>query len=655
MCRGERFGSIMKLRTSVGAVLFCVATGVVAQEVPKNIRAESVPEIPKNLAESVRPYIEREVFQFTGWHPQRRQMLLIGRKAEDSVSQLYSQIVPASDAADLVRLTTGLEPIRGAQYRPGKSGQILFSRDEGGNEFYQYWLLKGDGTQPVRLTDGKSRNTQAHWSQSGRQLAYMSTKRNGRDNDLYVMNADDPKSERRLAELAGGGWGIESWSPDELLVLLRDYRSINESHLHLCDTKTGTLSKITPDEAASHGQGRFSHDSRHVFYTTDEGSEFLRIQKLDLMKGKVTAFMDKLQWDVEAFELSPDGRFIAIVTNEDGSSHLRIAEISTGAIKLEPKLPPGVISSIEWHPNSSELAFSHSWHLQPSAMYSIHMRSGEIEDWTIAAKPDIKRSKFAEPTRVKRPAPDGVTIPWIVYRPDAEKFPGKRPVVINIHGGPEGQSRPNFIGRNNYLINELGIAIVYPNVRGSSGYGKTYLKLDNGTNRLNAVHDINVVMNWIREDASLNGDRIGVMGGSYGGYMTLACMVEYNTFLRCGIDIVGISSFVTFLKNTQDYRRDLRRVEYGDERDPVMRAYLEKISPLNNVAQITRPLLVVQGKNDPRVPFTEAEQMVKALRNRKIPTWYVMAEDEGHGFRKRANQDYQFLATLLFLQEHLQK
>ncbi|MSR66445.1 MAG: S9 family peptidase [Pedosphaera sp.] len=645
----------MNARILKCAVWLCGVSAVVAQGVPKNIRAESVPEIPKALVAAVQPYIEKEMFHFTGWHPQRRQMLLIGRKAADSVSQLYSQIVPTTDAADLVGLTTGTEPVRGAQYRPGKSGHILFSRDEGGNEFYQYWLLKGDDTPAVRLTDGKSRNTQARWSPTGRLLVYMSTKRNGRDNDLYVMNVDDPKSERRLAELAGGGWGIEDWSSDELLVVLRDYRSINESHLHLCDAKTGALSKITPAEVASYGQARFSNDSRLVFYATDEGSEYLKIEKLDLMKGKGAPFLKNLQWDVEAFELSPDGRHIAVVTNEDGSSHLRIAEVSTGAIKLEPKLPPGVISSLEWHSNSSEVAFSHSWHSQPGAIYSIHLRSGEVEDWTIAAQPGGKRDKYVEPSRVKRPAPDGVTIPWIIYRPDAEKFPGKRPVVINIHGGPEGQSRPTFIGRNNYLINEAGIAIVYPNVRGSSGYGKTYLKLDNGTNRLSAVHDINVVMNWIREDPSLDGDRIGVMGGSYGGYMTLACMVEYNNFLRCGIDIVGISNFVTFLKNTQDYRRDLRRVEYGDERDPVMRAFLEKISPLNNVADITRPLMVVQGKNDPRVPVTESEQMVKALRTRKIPTWYVMAEDEGHGFRKRANQDYQFLATLLFLQEHLQK
>jgi dipeptidyl aminopeptidase/acylaminoacyl peptidase len=248
---------------------------------------------------------------------------------------------------------------------------------------------------------------------------------------------------------------------------------------------------------------------------------------------------------------------------------------------------------------------------------------------------------------------DGLLISALVYRPDPAKFPGRRPVLVNIHGGPEGQSRPMFQARNNYYLNELGVAIVYPNVRGSTGYGKTYLALDNGFKREDSVRDIGAVLGWIKTQATLDPDRIGVIGGSYGGYMVLASMVHYPDQLKCGVDVVGISNFLTFLKNTQDYRRDLRRVEYGDERDPAMAEHLQKISPTTNVQKIKKPLLVVQGKNDPRVPVTEAEQMVKAVRENRGTAWYLMALDEGHGFAKKKNADFNFLVTIQFLKENL--
>jgi dipeptidyl aminopeptidase/acylaminoacyl peptidase len=240
-----------------------------------------------------------------------------------------------------------------------------------------------------------------------------------------------------------------------------------------------------------------------------------------------------------------------------------------------------------------------------------------------------------------------------LYRPDARKFPGPRPVVINIHGGPESQSRPGFLGRNNYYLDELGIAILYPNVRGSSGYGKTFLTLDNGFKREDSVKDIGAFLDWVARDPGLDAQRVAVMGGSYGGYMTLASMVHYSDRLRCGVDIVGISSFLTFLKNTQDYRRDLRRVEYGDERDPAMAEFMAKIAPLHNVEKITKPLFIVQGLNDPRVPVTEAEQMAQAIRGRGGEVWYLMAKDEGHGFAKKKNADFQFVSTIQFFRKHL--
>jgi dipeptidyl aminopeptidase/acylaminoacyl peptidase len=291
----------------------------------------------------------------------------------------------------------------------------------------------------------------------------------------------------------------------------------------------------------------------------------------------------------------------------------------------------------------------------PNDVYSLDVKTGKVERWTESETGGLQAATFIEPQLIRLKSFDGLEISAFVYRPDPKRFPGPRPVLINIHGGPEAQSRPNFQARNNYYLNELGIAIVYPNVRGSDGCGKTYLTLDNGLKREDSVRDIGTIIDWITRDPSLDRQRIAVLGGSYGGYMVLASMIQFAGQLRCGVDVVGISNFLTFLKNTQDYRRDLRRVEYGDERDPKMAEFLEKISPTTNVKKITKPLFVVQGQNDPRVPVTESEQMVKAIRDNGGAVWYLMAKDEGHGFQKKKNADFQFLSTILFLREHLLK
>ena len=232
------------------------------------------------------------------------------------------------------------------------------------------------------------------------------------------------------------------------------------------------------------------------------------------------------------------------------------------------------------------------------------------------------------------------TIPAFVYRPPADRFPGPRPVYISIHGGPEAQDRPGFLGSENLFVAEMGIARIVPNVRGSTGYGKTYLQLDNGDKREDTVKDIGALLDWIATQPDLDAKRVMVSGGSYGGYMSLATLVHYSDRLRCGYESVGISNFVTFLENTQDYRRDLRRVEYGDERDPKMRAFLEGIAPAAHADRIRVPLLVAQGANDPRVPLSESDQIVKAVTGNGVPVWYLVGKNEGHGFSKKPNTDY---------------
>jgi len=280
---------------------------------------------------------------------------------------------------------------------------------------------------------------------------------------------------------------------------------------------------------------------------------------------------------------------------------------------------------------------------------------GDLVRWTTSEVGGLDSSAFRTPELIEFPTfdNDGESprqIPAWIYKP---RGTGPFPVVVSIHGGPEGQSRPSFSSTYQMWMDKLGVAVVIPNVRGSSGYGKSYLSLDNGFKREDSVRDIGALLDWITTQSDLDRERVAVFGGSYGGYMVLASAVHYSDKLKAAVDIVGISNFVTFLENTQDYRRDLRRVEYGDERDPAMRAHLEKISPLNNVDRITIPMLIAQGENDPRVPVTESKQVVEALRKQGQTVWFMNALNEGHGYRKKENRDIYQQATVLFLREHL--
>jgi dipeptidyl aminopeptidase/acylaminoacyl peptidase len=621
-------------------------------QVPENLVVEGVPAITPELRKDVGRYLEFRAAAFNSWHPQRREMLLSTRFADST--QLH--LVKAPGGARR-QLTFFSDPVAGGSFEPKTGDYLVFSQDTGGGEFFQLYRYDLADGKVTLLTDGKARNSGGTWANGGGRFAYTSTRRNGKDTDLYVITPATPSSDKLMLQLSGGGWRVSDWSPDNATILLTEYVSINESHLWSFDLKSSLLERVTPKtgEKISWTGASFAKDGRSLFVTSDQGSEFQRLCRYDLASHQLTPLTPNLKWDVESFDLSPDGKTLAFVSNEDGVSVLHLLDAKSGRELRTPKLPLGVITGLEWHENNRDLGFTLSSARSPADVYSLDVRKGTLERWTESETGGLNAQTFIEPELIKLKSFDGLDISAFVYRPDARKFPGKRPAIISIHGGPESQSRPIFQARNNYYLNELGVALVVPNVRGSDGYGKTFLTLDNGFKREDSVKDIGAVIDWIRKDAALDGERIAVMGGSYGGYMTLASMVHFNDRLRCGVDVVGISSFITFLKNTQDYRRDLRRVEYGDERDPAMAAHLEKISPLTSVKKIGKPLFVVQGRNDPRVPVTEAEQMVKAIRENGGQAWYLMAKDEGHGFAKKKNADFQFISTILFYQEHLLK
>ena len=618
-------------------------------QTPDNLVVEGVPAISAELRADVSRYMEFRAASFDSWHPVRREMLISTRFAD--TPQLHLVKMPGGARKQLTFLP---EPVRGGQFQPVKGEYVVFAQDTGGGEFFQLYRYDLNDGKITLLTDGKSRNTGGVFSRSGKWLAYSSTKRNGKDTDIYIMDPIQPQKVRLLLEVSTPGWAVADWAHDESKLLVAEYISINETYLHVVDTKTGKKELITPkgDEKIAYSDAKFTADDKMFYLLTDKGSEFQRLVRYDPLTKFESVLTSDIPWDVDEMAVSPNGEWIAIVINEDGAGTLRVLESKSGKERRSPKLPLGTIGNLHFHENNRDLAFNLSSAKSPADVYSLDVKSGKVERWTESETGGLNTDNFVEPEMIKVNGFDGTPISGFIYRPDTGKFPGRRPVIINIHGGPEGQSRPGFQSRNNYFLNELGIAILYPNVRGSSGYGKTFLTRDNGFKREDSVRDIGAILKWIHRDQLLDSDRIAVVGGSYGGYMVLASMIHYSE-IRCGIDVVGISNFLTFLKNTQDYRRDLRRVEYGDERDEKMREFLEKISPTTNADKIKKPLFVVQGKNDPRVPLSESEQMVKNIRDRGGKVWYLMAKDEGHGFGKKKNADYQFLASILFFKENL--
>jgi dipeptidyl aminopeptidase/acylaminoacyl peptidase len=634
----------------LGLIFVVLATRLFAADVPDNLVVDGIPPLTPELRADVGRYLEFRTAAFDSWHPVRREMIISTRFAD--ATQLHLVKFPGGARRQLTFFT---EPVHGGSFQPKHGKFIVFGQDKGGSEFYQLYRFDLDDARVTLVTDGKSRNEGGHWSRDGQFIAYTSTRRNGKDTDIYLVNPADPKTDRLVAQVTGGGWSVGDWTDDGRTLLIHEYISINESYYHLLDVKTGVMKPLTPrgGEKVAYGGAKFTSDGKQVFVTSDRGSEFQRLVRIDIATGKETPITANIPWDIEEFSLARDGRTLAFVANEDGISKLHLLDPRSGRELRAPALPLGVIGGLKFHENSRDLAFTMSSARSPSDVHSLDVKTGKVERWTESESGGLNTTAFAEPELVKLKSFDGLTFSAFVTLPDPKKFPGPRPALIIIHGGPESQIRPQFLARNNYLLNELGIAIVAPNVRGSDGHGKTFLTLDNGYKREDSVKDIGALIDWLRRDSHFDANRIAVYGGSYGGYMVLASLMHYSDKLRCGIDVVGISHFVTFLKNTQDYRRDLRRVEYGDERDPAMRAFLEKISPLNNVQRITKPLFVVQGQNDPRVPVTEAEQMVKAIRGNGGTVWYLMAKDEGHGFAKKKNADFQFFSMVLFLRERL--
>ncbi len=669
--------ALLKPLLGVAATTLAIACGpALAADAPPapdvlapnaNLHVEGIPPVPQSLVKSVEKYTDFRGHAFVDWHPGKREMLVAHRPAGGSTPQLFRV---ASPLAEPERLTDFTDPVTTAQYEPRDGQYIVFERASGGNEVSQLYRMDLATRAVAQLSDPDQRHNLEGWlhGQPGvpSQLLYTSVpvdrtavgaKRASIDTTLWLMDPLKPEGRRKLADLPGGGWGASVVSWDDKQIALTNYLSANESQVWLLDIATGERKLLLPAPGttlkATHLASGFERDGKGLFVVSDRAGEFNELLRVDLGSGAIARVTGHIPWDVSGGSLSKDGTRAALILNEDGLGKLHLFDTKSLKELPSPALPAGNLSGMRFHPARTEIAFAVNGSAGPSQVYSLDTATGGVQQWTRAYAPDgVDPTRFAPQQIVRWKSFDGRSISGLLTLPPA-RFTGKRPVLISIHGGPEAQAQFGFLNRTNYFVEELGIALIQPNVRGSAGYGKTFLALDNGMLREDSVKDIGALIDWIATQPNLDASRIVVTGGSYGGYMSLAVSTNYADRIAGSIDVVGISHFVTFLNNTESYRRDLRRVEYGDEREPAMREHLDKISPLTNASKIKKPLFVVQGKNDPRVPWTEAEQIVQKARANGTPVWYLRAENEGHGFARKENADYQFYASVLFLKDVL--
>jgi dipeptidyl aminopeptidase/acylaminoacyl peptidase len=630
-----------------------------------NLLAQGIPPIPMSLVERVAKYTDFRGHGFVEWHPVNNEMLIAHRKAGDNTPQIYRLAQPMGTPE---QLTQGADPVTSATWEPRGGRYVVFERSQGGDEADQLYRLDLPSRTATLLTDPQEAHNMVGWMRASSTLLYTAvpldrTAQGGtRATIVTTLWAIDPErpdtSRRKVAELPGPGWFAGGVSDDGSQVAFVRYRSANESQVWLVNTASGQAKQVLPAAnetlKATHFSGGFSKDGKRLYVVSDRASEFREAMTFDLASGALKRVTGHIPWDVSGGAASDDGRWFVAQINADGRDELRLFDAVTAKEASPPKVPSGSIgNTMQFHRTTHRLAFSVDSAKGPSELFVLDPASGRNVQWTRAQAPaGIDTGSFSEQTIVRWKSFDGLTISGLLTRPPA-RFSGKRPVIVSIHGGPEAQATMDFQGRWNYFIQELGIALIEPNVRGSSGYGKTFLTLDNGTRREDSVKDIGALFDWIAQQPDLDASRVLVQGGSYGGYMTLATAVHYSDRIVGGIPAVAPSNFVSFLTNTESYRRDLRRAEYGDEREPAMRAFLEKISPLNNAEKIRKPLFVIQGKNDPRVPYTESEQIVAKVRANGLSVWYLRGENEGHGFARKENADFMFYATVKFVEQTL--
>jgi len=545
------------------------------------------------------------------------------------------------------------ERVTFASWSPERD-ELAFGMDEGGNERVQFFRLDAaDGTVAPLTDTPDAKHRWGGWSADGERFAFASNRRDESVFDVYVQDRDGVGDDAELVHEGDGWLYVVGWGPDDERLLVGEAPSNFDQDLYVLDLATGDFEHVTPHD----GDVRFTSaewgpDGDAVYCCTDEDRDTLALARIDLASGDREVVREGGDWNVGGVAIDDDTGRLVYSRNVDGYTELTVGELA-GPTDIEefptPDLPGGVSGGVDFGPDGERFAVTTTGDAVNANAFVVDVASGDAERWTYAPTAGIPEETFRSSELVRFETFDNREIPAFFTLPP-EYEPGETPVVVSIHGGPESQRRPSFSGVKQYFL-QRGYAYFEPNVRGSSGYGKSYSHLDDVEKRMDSVQDIRAGVEWLADHEAVDPDRIACMGGSYGGFMVLACLTEYPDLWAAGVDIVGIANFVTFLENTGEWRRELREAEYGSLAED--REFLESISPLNHAEEIRAPLFVLHGENDPRVPVGEAEQIVAAVKEQGVPVRKKIFEDEGHGFSKLENRIEAYSAIAEFLDEQV--
>ncbi len=610
--------------------------------------ADNLPETPAALAARAADYAAAREATPLGWTPKGR--LLIATAFADT-AQVHVLDGPGSARRQLTFLPDAVAEVA-VSADPAREA-FVFTRDSNGDGRYDLYYQVVGAADARRLSDGRSTNGAPVWSNSGREIAFFTTARDGKSQDIDIVDIADGSLPHLAVAADAAAWSPLDWSPDDRKLLALRAVSSRQSSLVLVDLDDGgrrDLSAGEPPGAVT--LARFARDGQGAYYVTNQGSEFKQLRFVNFFTGQKTVISSHVPWDVEELAVSRDGHYLAYVSKEGGNGRLNLVDLRAHQDLNPPHLPGvDVIRAIAFDADSKRLAVGVATPTAPRDAYVLDIESNRLEAWTHSEAGAVDSASFVGARADRFPTFDrdgshARELPLYAFEPMSA---GPHPVLIWLHGGVDSEFRPSFDPWIQFVVKELGFTVLAPNLRGSSGLGKTIAALADGRSREDAVKDIGALLVWIGLQGSLDAKRVVIGGVGYGGYLAAASLETYGDRLRAGIDLCGISDFVDLVGDANSNLQPERRAQFGDERDTEVRAYLRRISPLTNADRLTKPLLVVHGKNDPWVPVEQSDSLVSRLESRGAPVAYLVATREGHVFTRQSDRAAWFSATAGFL------
>jgi dipeptidyl aminopeptidase/acylaminoacyl peptidase len=593
-------------------------------------------------------FLATTLYGGASFSPDGRKILVSSNRS--GVTNVYSLPV---DGGEPVQLTDSkVSEVNAESYFPADE-RFLYSSDQGGNEQTHLYVKAPDGSVRDLTPGDKLKAAFFDWTQDEKGFFFLSNERDPSAFDLYEMSIDG--YQKKLLYTNDGGYDISAVSPDGRWVALSKQRTSSDSDILLHDRTTGKTELLTPKPAAGGEVANiaeaFSPDGKSLFYTTDQGSEFAYLMRYDLVAGERKEVL-RTEWDVTGASFSRDRKTLVTTINRDARTELRLLDAATLHPVELPRLPAGNVTGVRFSRDGRRMAF----YVESSAPRDLYVRAmdtGKVRQLTHALSPEIDPADIVQAEVVRFKSYDGVVIPGLLYKPRGASAADRAPALVSVHGGPGDQSRVGYSELTQYLVNH-GYAVYSINNRGSSGYGKTFYAMDDRKHGDADLGDCVASKKMLADTGWVDASRIGIIGGSYGGYMVLAALTFQPREFALGVDFYGVSNWPRTLESIPAWWGSGRDAIYKELGDPVKDAdYLKKISPLFHADQIERPLLVLQGVNDPRVLKSESDTIVEAARKKGVPVEYLLFENEGHGLRRRDSKEKAFRATLEFLDKYM--